>query len=127
MAQMKDYQVRKQSIQALPSPYSRHIQAARKRLESRRLAYDTSLGKMQKAKGEAFRQEEELRSQKAKYEESSEDVDRRMQDIVDAESAVIADLQQFLQAELLYHDRCREILLQAKREWPQGWVTLPSL
>lgn len=78
---------------------------------------------MQKAKGEAFRQEEELRSQKAKYEESSEDVDRRMQDIVDAEGAVIADLQQFLQAELLYHDRCREILLQAKREWPQAWVT----
>lgn len=56
-------------------------QTARKKLESRRLAYDTSLAKMQKAKKEDFRVEEELRSQKAKYEETSEDVYRRMQDV----------------------------------------------
>jgi len=36
---------------------------------------------MQKAKKEDFRVEEELRSQKAKYEETSEDVYRRMQDV----------------------------------------------
>lgn len=36
---------------------------------------------MQKAKKEDFKVEEELRSQKAKYEESSEDVYRRMQDV----------------------------------------------
>ena len=36
---------------------------------------------MQKAKKEDFRVEEELRSQKAKYEETSEDVFRRMQDV----------------------------------------------
>lgn len=36
---------------------------------------------MQKAKKEDFRTEEELRSQKAKYEEASEDVYRRMQDV----------------------------------------------
>lgn len=56
-------------------------QSARKKLESRRLAYDASLAKMQKAKKEDFRIEEELRSQKAKYEETSEDVFRRMQDV----------------------------------------------
>ncbi len=56
-------------------------QSARKKLESRRLAYDASLAKMQKAKKEDFRVEEELRSQKAKYEETSEDVYRRMQDV----------------------------------------------
>ena len=50
-------------------------------MESRRLAYDTSLAKMQKAKKEDFKVEEELRSQKAKYEETSEDVYRRMQDV----------------------------------------------
>ncbi|KAL9041857.1 MAG: hypothetical protein Q9214_003964 [Letrouitia sp. 1 TL-2023] len=64
LAQMKDYQT------------------ARKKLESRRLAYDTSLAKMQKAKKEDFRMEEELRVQKAKYEETSEDVFRRMQDVL---------------------------------------------
>lgn len=36
---------------------------------------------MHKAKNEDFRMEEELRSQKAKYEEMSEDVYRRMQDV----------------------------------------------
>ena len=50
-------------------------------MESRRLAYDTSLAKMHKAKKEDFKVEEELRSQKAKYEETSEDVYRRMQDV----------------------------------------------
>lgn len=41
---------------------------------------------MQKAKKEDFRVEEELRSQKAKYEETSEDVYRRMQDVGDLRS-----------------------------------------
>lgn len=45
------------------------------------MAYDASLAKMQKAKREDFKVEEELRSQKAKYEETSEDVYRRMQDV----------------------------------------------
>lgn len=56
-------------------------QSARKKLENRRLAYDASLAKMQKTKKEDFRVEEELRIQKAKYEETSEDVFRRMQDV----------------------------------------------
>lgn len=56
-------------------------QSARKKLETRRLAYDTSLGKMQKSKKEDFKIEEELRIQKAKYEEANEDVFRRMQDV----------------------------------------------
>ena len=63
--------------------------SARKKLESRRLAYDTSLAKMQKAKKEDFRVEEELRAQKAKYEESSEDVYRRMQDVCPALATII--------------------------------------
>lgn len=73
---------------------------------------------MQKAKKEDFRVEEELRSQKAKYEESSEDVYRRMQDIKEAEVDSVADLTAFVEAELTYYDRCREILLNLKRDWP---------
>lgn len=82
------------------------------------MAYDTSLAKMSKAKREDFRAEEELRAQKAKYEESSEDVFRRMQDIKEAEVDLVQDLTNFLEAELSYHDRCRELLLNVKREWP---------
>ncbi|KAI9844326.1 MAG: hypothetical protein M1837_005630 [Sclerophora amabilis] len=96
----------------------KEYQASRKKLETRRLAYDTSLGKMQKARREDFRVEEELRSQKAKYEESSEDVYRRMQDIKEAEEDSVTDLGAFLEAELDYYDRCREVLMQLKRDWP---------
>jgi hypothetical protein len=73
---------------------------------------------MQKAKKEDFRVEEELRSQKAKYEESSEDVFRRMQDIKEAEEDSVADLGAFLDLQLEYYDRCRDEVLRMKREWP---------
>lgn len=96
----------------------KEYQTARKKLETRRLAYDTSLGKMQKAKREDFRVEEELRSQKLKYEEANDDVLRRMQDIKDSEVDSIADLAAFLEAEISYHDKCREVLLQLKNNWP---------
>jgi len=79
---------------------------------------------MQKAKKEDFRVEEELRSQKAKYEESSEDVLRRMQDIKEAEADSVEDLGKFLDSELEYYDRCREELQKLKREWPAGYVHL---
>ncbi|KFY14386.1 hypothetical protein V492_02661, partial [Pseudogymnoascus sp. VKM F-4246] len=96
----------------------KEYQGARKKLEGRRLAYDASLSKMQKAKKEDFRSEEELRSQKAKYEESSEDVFRRMQDIKEAEEDSVEDLGAFLDAELEYYDRCRDELMRLKRDWP---------
>jgi hypothetical protein len=73
---------------------------------------------MQKAKKEDFRVEEELRAQKAKYEESNEDVYRRMEDIKEAEVDSVSDLTSFLDAELAYYDSCREALLQLKRDWP---------
>lgn len=73
---------------------------------------------MQKAKKEDFRVEEELRSQQAKYEEAEADVERRMFDIKDAETESIGDLTAFLDAQLAYHDRCRDALLELKNDWP---------
>lgn len=96
----------------------KEYQAARKKLENRRLAYDASITKMQKAKRDDFRVEEELRANRAKYEESSEDVLRRMQDIKDAESDSIRDLSGFLDCQLDYHERCAEELRRVKRSWP---------
>ena len=97
---------------------TRPRQAARKKLEQRRIAYDASLVKVQKAKREDYRVEEDLRAQKAKYEEASEDTYRRMMDIKEAEVDSIADVTAFLDAELAYYDSCREILMNLKREWP---------
>jgi len=101
----------------------KEYQAARKKLEARRLAYDASLAKMQKAKKEDFRVEEELRAQKAKYEESSEDVYRRMEDIKEAEVESVVDLTQFLDAELAYHESCRNILYELRKGWPATTTT----
>lgn len=77
---------------------------------------------MQKAKKEDFRVEEELRTQKVKYEEASDDVHRRMLEIKEAEMESKMDLTAFLDAELDYHDRCREALLQLRNDWPAGYV-----
>ncbi|PLB33840.1 BAR domain protein [Aspergillus candidus] len=95
-------------------------QSARKKLDNRRLAYDTSLSKMQKVKKEDFRMEEELRTQKIKYEEANEDVYRRMMDIKDSEGEHVNDLEAFLDAQLEYHERSREVLLQLRKEWPSS-------
>lgn len=75
---------------------------------------------MQKQKKEDFRMEEELRAQRIKYEESSDDVYRRMGEIQDSEAESMADLGAFLDAELEYHDRCRDILANLRRQWPAG-------
>ena len=125
LAMMKEYQVCQRAHNV--STVANFLKAARKKLENRRLAYDASLSKMQKAKKEDFRVEEELRSQKAKYEESSEDVLRRMQDIKEAEADSVADLGAFLDAELEYYDRCRDELLRLKRDWPAGYVHCISI
>lgn len=76
---------------------------------------------MQKQKREDFRVEEELRAMRIKYEESNEDVHRRMGDIQDSEAESMADLGAFLDAELEYHDRCRDILMNVRRTWPAGY------
>ncbi|KAI5783784.1 hypothetical protein FPQ18DRAFT_298566 [Pyronema domesticum] len=98
----------------------KEYQAARRKLESRRLAYDATLSKMQKQKKEDFRIEEELRAQRIKYEESSDDVYRRMGEIQDSEAESMADLGAFLDAELEYYDRCRDVLMSLRRQWPAG-------
>lgn len=43
---------------------------------------------------------------------------RRMQDIVESEKENIDGMYAFLEAELNFHDRARECLLQLKRNWP---------
>lgn len=93
----------------------KEYQAARKKLESRRLAYDASLTKMQKAKRDDFRVEEEMRVCKTKYDDSSEDVLRRMQDIKDAEGENVGALSSLLDAELAYHERAVDELRRARQ------------
>lgn len=77
---------------------------------------------MQKAKREDFRVEEELRTQKIKYEESNDDVYRRMLDIKDSEAESTVGITALLDAQLFYHQRSQEALLQLKNEWSGAYV-----
>uniref|UniRef100_L2FZT3 Bar domain-containing protein n=1 Tax=Colletotrichum fructicola (strain Nara gc5) TaxID=1213859 RepID=L2FZT3_COLFN len=104
----------------------KEYQAARKKLESRRLAYDASISKMQKAKREDFRLEEELRTARAKFEEAGEDVMRRMQDIKEAEADNVRDLTGLLDAELDYHERCAEELRRLRNGWAGNAPSSPT-
>ena len=96
----------------------KEYQGARKKLETRRLGFDTSLAKLQRAKKEDFRAEEELRSQKAKYEEAEDDVHRRMEEIRELDPETVADMGSFIDAQLAYHEQSRQALLQLKADWP---------
>lgn len=77
---------------------------------------------MQKAKREDFRVEEELRTQKIKYEESNDDVYRRMLDIKDSEAESTVGITALLDAQLFYHQKSQEALLQLKNEWSGAYV-----
>ncbi|KAI0146402.1 BAR-domain-containing protein [Xylariaceae sp. FL1272] len=104
----------------------KEYQAARKKLENRRLTYDASTAKVQKAKREDFRLEDELRASKAKYEESEEDVYRRMMDIKEAEADSVRDLTSFLDSELDYYERCADELRRVKQQWAADQTQLNS-
>ncbi|KAK9470575.1 uncharacterized protein V1510DRAFT_347318, partial [Dipodascopsis tothii] len=95
----------------------RDFQSSRKRLESRRLAYDAALAKVQRLKHEDSRTEEEVRAQRTKYEDAGEDVVRKMNSIRDAEEEALADLAEFFEAECEYYKDCHEILSQLKKNW----------
>ena len=94
----------------------RDYQNARKKLESRRLAYDSAATKANRSKREDYRLEEDVRTSKAKFEEASDDVLRRMQDIKEAETDSLRELTAFLDAELDFHDRCAEELRRARAD-----------
>lgn len=81
---------------------------------------------MQKSKREDFRLEDELRTSKAKYEESSEDVYRRMMDIKEAEADSVRDLTSFLDSELDYYERCADELRRVKQDWMAGQTPTSS-
>ncbi|KAK9477761.1 hypothetical protein V1514DRAFT_266370, partial [Lipomyces japonicus] len=93
------------------------FQSSRKKLESRRLAYDAALSKAQKVKREDSRLEEEVRAQRIKYEEAGEDVVRKMNSIRDAENDNLADLVDFFEAECDYYERSYEIVQNLRKNW----------
>lgn len=72
---------------------------------------------MQKAKQDDHKVEEGVCKTRTKFDDASEDVMRRMQDIQDSEAESIAALKMvFLEAQLEYHEQAAEELRRAKQE-----------
>ncbi|KAG8405102.1 hypothetical protein J3458_021784 [Metarhizium acridum] len=137
IAMMKEFQVTPTSFVLIDAitglcagdvANSLDYQVARKKLESRRLAYDTSVAKMHKAKRDDFRIEEEMRVSRTKFDDASEDVMRRMQDVQDTEAESIGALNSFLEAQLNYHERAAEELRRIRQSLVDGGrANSPSL
>lgn len=98
----------------------------RKKLESRRLAYDAALTKYEKMKKskEKERQEAEDEADRARdrYEEVMEEVDGKMRSIKDGERAHTARLTEFLKLERNFVGQYMDVLEQAKAEWDERWA-----
>ncbi|QSL65807.1 hypothetical protein MERGE_000085 [Pneumocystis wakefieldiae] len=94
-------------------------QTARKKLESRRLTYDSVSNRFIKTKKEDPRIEEELRAAKAKYEEACESIYDRIYSIQQAETTQLNDLTLLLDLELRYYERCFMIIQNLKESWAE--------
>ncbi|KAG8927908.1 hypothetical protein FRC02_007603 [Tulasnella sp. 418] len=104
---------------ALVRDTMREYNAQRKKLESRRLTFDAARTKLEKAKKEKDRKdaEEEFKLAKSRYEEASEEVQRRMYDIQDNEIQQLRDLTDFLDLELSFVTQYYDTLLEIRNDW----------
>ncbi|PIA16115.1 BAR-domain-containing protein [Coemansia reversa NRRL 1564] len=99
--------------------------AMQKKLESRRGEYDSKMVKFQKARKDNITIEDELRTAQVRYEDTYDDLGRRMMEMQDAEQGYLRGAFNFYEAQMDYHKKCYEELarlrgafdecLQAKR------------
>ncbi|KAL5520232.1 hypothetical protein ACEPAG_9445 [Sanghuangporus baumii] len=96
--------------------------AQRKKLESRRLAYDAAItraDKVYKKEKDKKEAEEELARAKARYEETAEDVRTKMDSIREGEVEAQRELRIFLQTEIGFLEQYLDVLREVSLEWPE--------
>ncbi|CAO0790958.1 unnamed protein product [Mucor circinelloides] len=105
----------------------KEYQALRKKLESRRLDYDSKLGRLQKSKKEKPDLEQEMQAAKMKYEDSEYDVVQKMALLQEFEDEHCEALESFLHIQFEYFTRSLEILNDVKANWNQPMATNNSV
>ncbi|KAI8059453.1 hypothetical protein BC940DRAFT_313711 [Gongronella butleri] len=88
----------------------------KKKLESRRLDYDAKLARLQKSKKEKPEWEQEMQAAKMKYEETEYDLIQKMVALQEYEADQCQALQQFVDAQLTYHQQSLEVLQQVSQQ-----------
>ncbi|KAG8832856.1 hypothetical protein FRC17_000511 [Serendipita sp. 399] len=94
----------------------------RKKLKSRRLAYDAAVSQSQrqfKREKEKVEAEEEVTRARARFEEMSEEVQSQIVQIQDGEMDQLKDLTRFLDLELKFAESWVNTLREAKDDWPK--------
>lgn len=81
----------------------------KKKLESRRLEFDSKLSKVNKSKKEKPEDEEALRIAQMRYEDSLTDVTNKMLSLHDSEEEQLGDLVTYIDAQLEYYQQCAEL------------------
>ncbi|QIW98533.1 hypothetical protein AMS68_004051 [Peltaster fructicola] len=99
---------------------------ARRKLESKRLAYDAARSQLQSSRKDDPRLEAAVITQKRQYIETYRDVSRLMREISDAENDSIVDLTSFVGAQIAYHERSRAALLSLRDHWPASARSMSS-
>ncbi|GJJ14079.1 hypothetical protein Clacol_008336 [Clathrus columnatus] len=91
----------------------------RKKLDSRRLTYDAAVSKISKAKKDKDikEAEEEFTKAKARYEETSLEVQTRMRRIQANELRQLRDLSSLLEHQIKFTSECLATLNEVRKEW----------
>ncbi|CAG8643534.1 28289_t:CDS:2 [Dentiscutata erythropus] len=101
----------------------KQYQNMKRKLESRRLNYDAKLSKMQKSKKEKPELEEEMRAAKEKYEDTKEELNKKMVTINESEDQYIQELTAFLDSQIEYFKNSCDILSTLRKDWVQKGVS----
>ncbi|CAG8728382.1 9486_t:CDS:2, partial [Racocetra persica] len=117
--------VREEFLESLDASIEelKQYQQMNRKLESRRLNYDAKLNKMQKSKKEKPELEEEMRAAKEKYENTKEELHKKMITINESEDQYIQELTVLLDSQLEYFKSSYEILSNLKKDWVQSSST----
>ncbi|RSH91134.1 hypothetical protein EHS25_010310 [Saitozyma podzolica] len=98
--------------------------AFRKKLDSRRLALDAAIAKLNGSKKDNRGLEEEVEVARARFEEIEEETAARMEVIQGNQEQQFSELADLLDAELEYFTKCRDILEELREQWPSGSVSI---
>ncbi|CAG8676998.1 19533_t:CDS:2 [Racocetra fulgida] len=114
--------VREEFLESLDASIEelKQYQQMNRKLESRRLNYDAKLNKMQKSKKEKPELEEEMRAAKEKYENTKEELHKKMITINESEDQYIQELTVLLDSQLEYFKSSYEILSNLRKDWVQS-------
>ncbi|KAI8992300.1 hypothetical protein BDB01DRAFT_832613 [Pilobolus umbonatus] len=106
----------KQMLSKIDARYKEY-EGLRRKLESRRLNYDSKLNRLNRAKKEKPELEQEMQAAKLKYEETSTDLGNKMEEIEALEKDHELALLGLIQAQHKYHMQASELLYNVQEIW----------